>query len=51
MKLLCDDKKQSYFFVDDEDESILLSPMFDYEEDAIQWKHQWKFNLKEMKND
>ena len=37
MKLLCDDIKQTYVWVDDCDESTILSPHFDYEEDAIQW--------------
>ena len=37
MKMLYDDIVQIYVWVDDVDESIQLSPHFDYEEDAIQW--------------
>jgi hypothetical protein len=37
MKLLCDDYKEIYVWVDDMNEDIELSPHFDYEEDAIQW--------------
>ena len=36
MKLISDDKQQSYYWVDDFNKKI--SPTFDYEEDAIQWK-------------
>lgn len=45
MKLLCDDIEQTYFWVDDLDENIELSPKFDYEEDAIQWKDRMKEEL------
>lgn len=45
MKLLCDDIDQTYFWVDDLDENIELSPKFDYEEDAIQWKDRMKEEL------
>lgn len=38
MKLLCDDLQQIYVWVEDLDENIELSPHFDYEEDAIQWR-------------
>lgn len=38
MKLICDDYDQVYVWVEDQDENIELSPRFDYEEDAIQWK-------------
>lgn len=38
MKLICDDYQQVYVWVEDHDENIELSPHFDYEEDAIQWR-------------
>lgn len=38
MKLICDDKVQSYFWVDDKNEKIVISPRFDYVEDAINWR-------------
>ena len=39
MKLVSNDQTQVYYWCDDEDENKLLSPHFDYEEDAIQWYH------------
>jgi hypothetical protein len=47
MKLLCDDLDQIYVWVDDQDENIELSPHFDYEEDAIQWRERMKKELHE----
>lgn len=38
MKLICDEHNQVYVWVDDNDDTIIISPHFDYEEDAIQWK-------------
>ena len=38
MKLQCDDYLQVYVWVDDDDPGIILSPHFDYEEDAVAWK-------------
>lgn len=38
MRLICDDYDQVYVWVDDRDENIELSPHFDYEEDAIEWR-------------
>jgi hypothetical protein len=38
MKLLCDDYQQIYVWVEEYDENIELSPHFDYEEDAYQWR-------------
>lgn len=38
MRLICDDFQQVYVWVEDYDENIELSPHFDYEEDAIQWR-------------
>jgi hypothetical protein len=37
MRLICDDYRQVYFWVDDHDENQELSPHFDYEEDADKW--------------
>lgn len=36
MKLIVDDVNQVYYWTDIEDK--VLSPYFDYEEDAIMWK-------------
>lgn len=38
MKLLCDELNGVYVWVEDMDENIQLSPHFDYEEDALQWR-------------
>jgi hypothetical protein len=38
MTLKEDIRNQVWVWVDDSDESIELSPHFDYEDDAIQWK-------------
>ena len=40
MKLICDDYNEVYVWVDDADENVELSPHFDYEADAIEWKHR-----------
>lgn len=40
MQLLCDDIQGIYVWVEDHDENIELSPHFDYEEDAIQWRNR-----------
>lgn len=40
MKLLCDDIQGIYVWVEDHDENIELSPHFDYEDDAVQWKNR-----------
>lgn len=45
MRLICDDYMQVYVWVDDSDENIELSPHFDYEEDAHQWREQMKQEL------
>ena len=37
MRLIADDFKEVYVWVDDDNDNIVLSPHFDYEEDAIQW--------------
>lgn len=46
MKLISDDYNQIYVWVDDYDEDDELSPHFDYEEDALQWKERMKEELK-----
>lgn len=38
MRLVCDDHNISYYYVDDET-GTHLSPHFDYEADAVQWKY------------
>ena len=38
MRLVCDDHNISYYYVDEETGQH-LSPHFDYEADAVQWKH------------
>ncbi len=40
MRLICDDYNQVYIWVEDLNEDIELSPRFDYEEDAIEWKNR-----------
>lgn len=42
MKLICDDVNEVYVWVSDDDENEELSPHFDYEEDAIQWRDRMK---------
>ena len=50
MKLLSDDYKEIYVWVDDRIEDIELSTHFDYEEDAIRWRDSMKQELlREMK--
>jgi hypothetical protein len=46
MKLVLDDYNQVYVWIDDFDEDNELSPRFDYEEDALNWKIQMKEQLK-----
>jgi len=45
MKLILDDFNQVYVWVEDLDENIELSPHFDYEEDAIEWRDRMKREL------
>lgn len=47
MKLLHDDYALVYVWVDDMNEDDELSPHFDYEEDAIQWRDRM---IEELKN-
>ncbi len=46
MRLILDDYNQVYVWVDDVNENEELSPHFDYEEDAIQWQHRMRQELK-----
>ena len=48
MKLICDDYNEVYVWVDDANENVELSPHFDYEEDAIEWRRRMQ---KELKNE
>jgi hypothetical protein len=50
MKLLNDDYAQIYVWVDDHNEDLELSPHFDYEEDAIQWRDRMKKELNDKNN-
>jgi hypothetical protein len=47
MQLICDDIQNVYVWVEDHDENIELSPHFDYEEDALNWKDRIEKLLKE----
>ena len=38
MRMICDDHNISYYWVDDKT-GERLSPHFDYEADAVQWKY------------
>jgi len=48
MRLLRDDLNQIYVWVDDIDESIRLSPSFDYEEDADKWYQDMMSHFKKQ---
>jgi hypothetical protein len=47
MTLILDDYNQVYVWVDDIEHDHQLSPCFDYEEDALQWKERMKKELEE----
>ena len=49
MKLICDEFQGVYVWVDDENHDEELSPHFDYEEDAIQWKEKMVKELSDNK--
>ncbi len=49
MKLICDDYNQIYVWVEDLDENNELSPRFDYEEDAMQWRDRIEELLRDKK--
>ena len=46
MRLILDDYNQVYVWVDDLNENEELSPHFDYEADAIQWRDRMQQELK-----
>jgi hypothetical protein len=48
MKLICDDYNEVYVWVDDTDDDVELSPHFDYEEDAAEWRRRMQ---KELSNE
>jgi hypothetical protein len=43
MKLICDDHSNVYYWIDDTEKRI--SPHFDYEQDAVQWKYNIDNNV------
>jgi hypothetical protein len=45
MTLILDDYNQVYIWVDDDNPDLELSPHFDYEEDALEWKERLKKEL------
>ena len=49
MRLICDDYNQIYVWVEESDENIELSPHFDYEEDAIEWRERIEELLRDKK--
>lgn len=49
MKLLYDDFNQVYVWVEEYDEDTELSPHFDYEEDAVQWRDRVKNLIQDKK--
>lgn len=44
MKLKCDDRWQVYAYYDDE-EKERVSPFFDYEDDALEWRRRKEMEL------
>ena len=46
MKLIHDDYNDCWVWVEEYDENQELSPHFDYEEDAVQWRDRLKDMLK-----
>ncbi len=49
MRLICDDYNQIYVWVEESDENVELSPHFDYEEDAIEWRERIEELLRDKK--
>ena len=49
MKMIRDDNNEVYVWVDSQHEEIELSPHFDYEEDAIQWRDRVKNLIQDKK--
>jgi hypothetical protein len=50
MKLINDEYNDCWVWVDDMNEDHELSPHFDYEEDAIQWRDRMRQQLSYVKN-
>jgi hypothetical protein len=50
MRLILDDYNGVYVWVDDYDDNEELSPHFDYEEDAIQWRGRMIQEVHSVKN-
>jgi hypothetical protein len=45
MRLILDDYNGVYVWVGDDNHDLELSPHFDYEEDALEWKERLKKEL------
>jgi hypothetical protein len=50
MKLINDEYNDCWVWVEDHDHNLELSPHFDYEEDAIQWRDRMRQELNYDKN-
>ena len=50
MKLINDEYNDCWVWTEEHDENIELSPHFDYEEDAIQWRDRMRKELTRDKN-
>jgi len=50
MRLINDQYNDCWVWVEDHDENLTLSPHFDYEEDAIQWRDQMTQEIFNVKN-
>ena len=49
MQLICDDYNQVYVWVEEDNHDLELSPRFDYEDDALEWRERMKELLKDKK--
>ena len=50
MKLINDEYNDCWVWVEDHDHDLELSPHFDYEEDAVQWRDRMRQELSYAKN-
>ena len=50
MKLINDEYNDWWVWVEDHNEDLDLSPRFDYEEDAIQWRDRMAREVYNVKN-
>ena len=50
MKLINDEYNDWWVWVEDHNEDLALSPHFDYEEDAVQWRDRMRQELSYDKN-